>query len=97
MKEINLTVAAVVIVGLIGLPLVLWNAYVMTLIWHWYAPEAWGALPLKSALCVVLIYGLLRNKGPSKDSPGFGTIISTAIVGPLFLLGFGWLLLWFVQ
>lgn len=89
------------IVGLLFvIPSVLWHAYVVTVIYTWYAPTAWPELAMSTATGMCLIVGLLRTGRERKDSESLtellGSGVYRAILGPLFTLGFARLLLVFV-
>jgi hypothetical protein len=90
MKEINIAVGAFALVLLLGLPLAIWQAYCMTLVWGWYAPAGWGSLSMKASFGLALIVALLRLRAPSKNEPGLSEKISTAIIGPGVVVGFAW-------
>lgn len=98
MKDINTALGAIFLVALIGLPIALWQAYCLTILWGWYAPPVWGfVLTMKDAIGLALIVGLLRMKAAGKNEPDLADRISMAIIGPALTLGFGWILLLVVR
>lgn len=98
MKDINIAVGALVLVlalGLLvlalGLPIALWQAYCLTIIWGWYAPPSLGPMTMKLAFGLALVVSLLRLKAQGKHDADLSDKIGIAIIGPGLILGFGWI------
>ena len=96
MKELNTAAGAIIVAMVIMIPVALWQAWCLTILWHWYAPDTFSTLSMKMAVGAALVLGLLQLKAPRKDDAGIAERISTAIIGPPVILLAGWLLLFFV-
>lgn len=96
MKELNTAAGAIIVAMVIMIPVALWQAWCLMILWHWYAPDMFGPLSMKVAIGASLALGLLQLKAPKKDDAGIADRITTAIVGPPVILLAGWLLLFFV-
>lgn len=86
---------AVVMAFAIAMPLMLWLAYVITILWGWYAPAAWGALGIRSAFGLALVLALFRSGRAQKETKVLESIWR-GVFGPAMVLVAGWLGLFFL-
>lgn len=94
-KSLPALFAKVVIAIGIAVPGIIWEAYCLTVLWRWYAPEALGYFPLKAAIGVILMWGIV---GASRrdDPPEIGHLIWDAVTVPATALLLGWIILWVI-
>lgn len=86
---------AILVAAGCALGLALWNAYVLTILWAWFAVPTFGLAPMAlwQALGLVLIMGYLtgQNPIPSRDGATLRRVLMSGLSRPLFALGIGWL------
>lgn len=81
----------------LAIPIALWHAYCLTVIWTWYAPPPLvELLTMKIALGIALGVELLTMRAARKDDPDLSDRIATAVIGPAIALLAGRLFLFFV-
>jgi len=80
------------------IPTILWNAFVLTKLWMWFAVPAFGlpSLGLASAYGLSLIVYLLRSTSGCKDEREWWVKLITPFFGPLLSLGMGWVATFFL-
>lgn len=85
------------LVGLVGLLMIpvalLWNAYVLSVVWRWSGFEIPGFSPdWWSWLVAYAVLSLLRPRGAGADCDSIGEAIFISIGRPAVILGAVWLL-----
>lgn len=81
---------------LLAIPIALWHAFCLTVMWEWYAPSAFGVLSMKTAVGISLGVDMLTMRAVRDDDPSVGDRITMAIVGPAVGLLASRLFLFFV-
>jgi hypothetical protein len=77
-------------------PIALWQAFCLTLMWDWYAPPALGDLSMKTAVGAMMIISLVTLKAPRESDPDTLDRVLMSIIGPAIGLLAARLMLWFV-
>ncbi len=81
-------------------PITLWRAYVLTIIYSWYAPGSWPEITMRVAIGLCLIVGMLSVRPNDKESPPMAkALVNSILYGgltPLLSLGFARIMLWIV-
>lgn len=97
MMEMIIPLAALALGMGIVVPIALYQAWFLTILWHWYAPAAMGDLSMKTAIGLSLVISLLNMRPTGKDDAGWDERLAMAIIGPPVILLAGWLLLFCVS
>lgn len=92
-KDIKWSGWAILVMFLLLPAIVTWEAYVVIIVWRWYAPEIWGTLSLKNAVGVILVFIMVKTPERTKEPI---KVLLMAVLFPLILLWLAWLLLFFV-
>lgn len=80
----------------IALPLMFWLAYVVRVLWGWYAPAGWGVLGMRPAFGLALGLALIRGRASDGKKRDMAKTISYGLIGPAMVLAAGWLGLFFL-
>lgn len=99
--------AAIAMLGVfLGIPVlvlsVIWDGYVLSVLWGWFAVPAFGlpALSVPMAIGVSLVVAAMTNHRTGKeakdDEAGFVAILTFALLKPTVALLLGWIVKSFV-
>lgn len=78
----------------LGLAMMLWQAWVLSVLWGWFAVPAFGVHGIHwlTMLGLVQIYRCLRGVDPyTPAAKDWTKIFSYQFAGPLIFLAFGWI------
>lgn len=82
-----------------GTPLMIWRGYVLSVLWGWFAvPLGAPAVSIPIAIGCAILIGLFTPSGKGKAAPiDHGKVMFTGFLDPAFALGFGYIVLQFVN
>lgn len=91
--ELAIAVAKLLWVICVVALLPVWNGYVLSIIWGWFAVPIFNAPPLSipSAIGISIIAGYLTKQYISASNDSFGKIALFSVIKPALALFTGWI------
>lgn len=82
-----------------GIPLMIWKGYALSVLWAWFImPFGAPAISIAAAIgCVIVVHMFIPTSKRKVGRIDHGRVIASAIGDPLFALGFGWIVLQFMN
>lgn len=94
--EIGKRAFALPLAILFVVPALLWQSYVLMVVWNWFIPEAFGlkGLTIGSAIAIKLVAAALRRPPSSQGETKASKTFIDPLLGPAMILGVAWLVRW---
>lgn len=72
--------------------MLLWKGYVLSILWDWFIVPVFhvSSIGIPLAIGITIVFNLLTNHNYRTEEGKEWEVIFKAFLGPLFLLGIGW-------